>query len=70
MLLRVRGPDGMTRLTLDQNDNFGDLGRQLLPNLPTTVDPTTITLSNNPNGNDSKRLGDIANFKLGQIGLK
>lgn len=43
---------------------------QLLEQLPKTVDPKTITLSNAPNGGDSKRLGDIVNFKVGQIGLK
>jgi hypothetical protein len=34
------------------------------------VDPATIALSNAPNGGDSKKLVDIANFKVGQIGLK
>ncbi|KAL2756409.1 hypothetical protein ACRALDRAFT_2103910 [Sodiomyces alcalophilus JCM 7366] len=70
MLLRLRGPDGMARLTLDQHTSFGELGQQLLPTLPDTVDPDTITLSNSPNGGDSKRLRDITSFKLGQIGLK
>ncbi|KAB5580446.1 nuclear protein localization protein 4 [Coniochaeta sp. 2T2.1] len=69
MLLRIRGPDGMQRLTVEKDDTFGDLGRKLLPNLPATIDPTTITLSNAPSGGDSKRLQDIAKYKLGQIGL-
>ncbi|KAF6808078.1 endoplasmic reticulum and nuclear membrane proteinc [Colletotrichum sojae] len=70
MLLRLRGPDGMSRLTIDKDDSFAELGRQLLPNLPKTVDPNTITLSNAPTGGDAKRLVDIASFKVGQIGLK
>ncbi|KAK0628433.1 nuclear protein localization protein 4 [Bombardia bombarda] len=69
MLLRLRAPDGMFRLTVDKEDTFGDLGRQLLPQLPPTVDPKTITLSNQPNGGDSKKIGEIAKFKIGQIGL-
>jgi hypothetical protein len=43
---------------------------QLLPNLPKTVDPATITLSNAPSGGDSKKLQEIARFKIGQIGLR
>ncbi|KAH7326549.1 NPL4 family-domain-containing protein [Stachybotrys elegans] len=69
MLLRLRGPDGTTRLNVESSTTFGQLGHQLLPHLPDTVDPTTITLSNSPHGGDSKRLGDIANFQVGQIGL-
>jgi nuclear protein localization protein 4 homolog len=70
MLLRLRTPDGMFRLTLEKDDTFGDLGRQLLSKLPPTVDAKTITLSNNFNGGDSKRIAEIAKFKIGQVGLR
>jgi nuclear protein localization family protein 4 len=70
MLLRLRTPDGMFRLTLEKDDTFGDLGRQLLTKIPSTVDPKTITLSNSFGGGDSKRIGEIAKFKIGQIGLR
>ncbi|QUC18208.1 uncharacterized protein UV8b_02449 [Ustilaginoidea virens] len=70
MLLRLRGPDGMVRLTVEQSMTFGELGRQLLPQLPSSVDPSTVTLSNAPNGGDAKVLADIAKFKVGQIGLR
>ncbi|KAI0972525.1 nuclear protein localization protein 4 [Xylaria arbuscula] len=69
MLLRLRGPDGMVRITIDKNDSVGDLGRQLVPQLPPTVDASTITMSPNPQANESRRLRDIAKVKLGQIGL-
>ncbi|KAK0656125.1 NPL4 family-domain-containing protein [Cercophora newfieldiana] len=69
MLLRLRTPDGMFRLTLEKDDTFGDLGRQLLSQIPSTVDPKSITLSNNFSGGDSKRIAEIAKFKIGQIGL-
>lgn len=59
----------MHRLTVDKDDTFGELGRQLLPNLPKTVDPTSITLSNSPHGGDSKKLTEIAKYKIGAIGL-
>ncbi|KAK2600249.1 nuclear protein localization protein 4 [Conoideocrella luteorostrata] len=70
MLVRLRGPDGMVRLTLEQSSTFGELGEKLLPQLPSTVDPKTITLSNAPNGGDVKVLAEITKFKIGQIGLK
>ncbi|GAP86174.1 putative npl4 family protein [Rosellinia necatrix] len=69
MLLRLRGPDGMIRITINENDSIADLGRQLVPQLPPTVDPNTIRMSPNPQANDSRRLKDIAKVKLGQIGL-
>ncbi len=88
MLLRLRTPDGMFRLTMEKDNTFSDLGHQvrgsvrpvlpsphsnllsqLLPKLPSTVDPKTISLSNHPSGGDSKLLGEIAKFKIGQIGL-
>ncbi|KAL9476759.1 hypothetical protein ACSS6W_006600 [Trichoderma asperelloides] len=43
---------------------------QLLTHLPSTIDPKTIVLSNSPAGRDAKRLGDIVQFQIGQIGLK
>ncbi|KAK1253713.1 hypothetical protein MKX07_001790 [Trichoderma sp. CBMAI-0711] len=70
MLIRLRGPDGMIRLTVEPTTTFGDLGQQLLTHLPSTVDPKTIVLSNSPTGRDAKRLGDIVQFQIGQIGLK
>ncbi|CEJ81727.1 Putative Endoplasmic reticulum and nuclear membrane proteinc [[Torrubiella] hemipterigena] len=70
MLLRLRGPDGMIRLTVESSTTFGQMGEMLLEHLPKTVDPKTIAMSNAPHGGDSKRLGDIINFKIGQIGLK
>ncbi|KAG6008865.1 nuclear protein localization protein 4 [Claviceps maximensis] len=70
MLLRLRGPDGTNRLTVEQSTTFGELGDQLLAKLPSTVDPTTITFANSPNGHDAKALVEIKKFKVGQIGLK
>ncbi|KAI1640361.1 NPL4 family-domain-containing protein [Biscogniauxia mediterranea] len=69
MLLRLRGPDGMVRVNIDKNDTFAELGRQLVTQLPPTVDPQTISMSPDPHSKDSKKLVDIAKFKLAQIGL-
>jgi nuclear protein localization family protein 4 len=43
---------------------------QLLPLLPATVDPTTITVSNSPKGDDSKFLHQVAKYTISHIGLK
>lgn len=59
----------MIRITVDKDDNVGDLRRQLVPQLPSTVDPGTITMSPNPQAKDSRRLKDITKVKLSQIGL-
>ncbi|KAK3299011.1 NPL4 family-domain-containing protein [Chaetomium fimeti] len=69
MLLRLRSPDGMFRLTVEKDDTFGELVTKLVPQLPPTVDPKSITLSNHPNGGDAKKIGEIAKFKITQVGL-
>jgi nuclear protein localization protein 4 homolog len=70
MLLRLRGPDGTFRITVDHSDTFDHLGRQLLKNLPDTVDPKTVSLANAPSGGEAKLLRDIAQFKVGQVGFR
>ncbi|KAI2638184.1 NPL4 family-domain-containing protein [Xylaria nigripes] len=70
MLIRVRGPDGMIRITIDKNETVGDLGHQLVPQLPSTVDPSTITMSPNPQGKDARKLKDIAGYALSRLRLE
>lgn len=43
---------------------------QLLPDLPSTVDPKTITVANSPSKESAKPIQEVANFKVGQVGLK
>jgi hypothetical protein len=33
MLLRLRGPEGMVKITIDKNETFADLGHQVSLNL-------------------------------------
>ncbi|CAH0019482.1 unnamed protein product [Clonostachys rhizophaga] len=70
MLLRCRGPDGTFRVTVEPTTSFSDLGHMLLEQLPKTIDPRSITLSNSPTGSDAKRISEVANVKIGAIGLK
>jgi len=69
MLLRFRTPDGTFRLTVEKDDTFDDLGKQLLSKIPPTVDPTSITFSNSHRGGDEKHIREIARFKVSQIGM-
>ncbi|KAF3762401.1 nuclear protein localization protein 4 [Cryphonectria parasitica EP155] len=69
MLLRVRGPDGMLRITIEKDETFADLTQKFLPQLPPTVDPSTISFSNHPGGNDPKTFHEIAHLAIGQVGL-
>ncbi|KAL2154012.1 hypothetical protein VTH82DRAFT_2688 [Thermothelomyces myriococcoides] len=68
MLLRLRCPDGMFRLSVEKDESFAGLISKLVPQLPSTVDTQSITLSNHPSGGDAKKIGEIARFKISQVG--
>ncbi|PQE20913.1 Nuclear localization 4 protein [Rutstroemia sp. NJR-2017a BBW] len=70
MLLRFRGPDGTVRITVEPNDNFGQVGEKLVKVLPDNIDINTLTVSNAPTGGDVKLLREIVKAKISQIGLK
>ncbi|CAK7266114.1 nuclear protein localization protein 4 [Sporothrix epigloea] len=70
MLLRFRGPDGMIRQEANKDDTFGTVMKLLLPKLPSTVDPKTITVSNSPGDRGQRRkVADVANVPIVQTGL-
>lgn len=69
MLLRVRGPDGMIRVTADGGDTFDDFVQKILPHLPPTVEPSTISFSNSPGGDDFKSVTEIGKVLVSQVGL-
>jgi nuclear protein localization protein 4 homolog len=41
-----------------------------LSKIPPTVDPTSIKFSNSHSGGDEKHIGEIARFKVSQIGMR
>lgn len=69
MLLRIRGPDGMLRVTVEKTDTFNDLAQKFLPQLPPTVDPNTVSFSNSPGGSDFKSVIEIGRIAVGHVGL-
>ena len=58
----------MKRINIDGSATFAELGQQLVKELPGTVDPETISMSNSPTG-DRKLLVEVQKFKISQIGL-
>lgn len=74
MLLRFESKNGQFRLTAEPTDTFGSLAASILPNLPDTTDPSSIRISPKPVSakptEQERKLVDIANATLGQVGLK
>ena len=74
MLLRFQSKNGQFRLSAEATDTFGSLAAQILPNLPETTEPSSIRISPKPVGEkpteQERRLVDIANAKLSDVGIK
>jgi nuclear protein localization family protein 4 len=60
----------MLRLTVENSDTFGKLAQELASKLPDDVDMATLTMSNAPNGGDSKSIQAVAQVPVGKIGLR
>ncbi|KAI9886811.1 MAG: nuclear protein localization protein 4 [Watsoniomyces obsoletus] len=69
MLLRFRGPDGAFRLTVNPIDDFSSLLSKLLENLPKDVDPSSISLSNQPAHGQERLLKDLTGVTIEAPGL-
>lgn len=74
MLLRFESKNGQFRVTAEPNDTFASLTSKILEHLPPNVDAATLVLSPKPVGSSShereRRLAEIANAKLKQVGLE
>lgn len=75
MLLRFESRHGQFRLTAEPTDTFSQLSSKILDNLPPNTDIASITLSNKPvsskpDPDRERRLADLPNVKLQQVGLK
>ncbi|KAH8086644.1 polyubiquitin-tagged protein recognition complex Npl4 component [Cristinia sonorae] len=68
MLIRVRSKDGNFRFDCSPNETVGLLVAKILETT-TDADPTTLTISNQPRGNETLASG-LANETLASIGLK
>ncbi|KAF2435849.1 polyubiquitin-tagged protein recognition complex, Npl4 component [Tothia fuscella] len=69
MILRFRSRDGQFNLTVQPTDAFSDLQARIAEKLPKDTDLSSITISNKPQGGDSRRLSDLQGVKLNQVGI-
>ncbi|KAH8602885.1 nuclear protein localization protein-like protein 4 [Bisporella sp. PMI_857] len=69
MLLRFRGPDGTSRITVEAASTFGQVAEKLASVLPKNADLNTLTFANSPAGGDARLLKDIAHVQVSRIGL-
>lgn len=70
MILRFQGRNGGFRLTVEPNDTFPSIEPQVAENLPKSVDLATVTVSNRPQGGDSRTFAQLKGVKFSQVGLK
>ena len=76
MLLRFESKSGQFRLNVEPSTTFGTLQTRILANLPEDADPSSIILSNkpvsaaNPNAERERRLADLPQVQVQQVGLK
>ncbi|KAI9813080.1 MAG: nuclear protein localization protein 4 [Pycnora praestabilis] len=79
MILRFQGRDGQFRLTVQPKDQFTSLLSQeklltalyekILENIPKTVDPSTVTLSNKPTGGEERLISSLKDVTVERVGL-
>lgn len=70
MLLRFQGRDGQFRLNVEPQTEFPDLLPQIMEKLPQKTDPSSITLSNMPQGGDARKIASLKGVSMQRVGLK
>ncbi|MCJ1252665.1 nuclear protein localization protein 4 [Lignoscripta atroalba] len=70
IILRFESKDGQFRLNVAETDQFMSLLPQILDNLPKTVDPGTLTLSNKPFGGEERLLSSLKGVSIERVGLR
>lgn len=70
MILRFQSKNGQFRLNVDPQTEFTSLRSQILEHLPKNTDPSSIVLSNKPQGGDARRLETLKGVTLERVKLK
>ncbi|KAF2118121.1 nuclear protein localization protein 4 [Lophiotrema nucula] len=69
MILRFKSREGQFRLDVEPTTTFPDIIPQVAEKLPQNVDISTITVSNKPQGGDSRNLSLLKGVTFDQVGL-
>jgi nuclear protein localization family protein 4 len=69
MILRFVSKEGQFRLTVEPTTTFTDIIPQVAEKLPSTVDISTITVSNKPHGGDARKLSSLRGVTFKQVNL-
>ncbi|KAF2754323.1 nuclear protein localization protein 4 [Pseudovirgaria hyperparasitica] len=69
MILRFQSKEGQFRLTVQQTDDFASLLHPILEKLPKDVDPTSITVSNDPRAGDKRKIASLKGITFKQVGM-
>jgi nuclear protein localization family protein 4 len=68
-IVRFRGKDGSYRVQVESQDDFKVLSERLLSQLPTTVDPGSVSVSDQPVG-QGKQLAELFGRSISDLKLK
>lgn len=69
MILRFVSREGQFRLNVEPNTTFPDIVPQIAEKLPSSVDLSTLTVSNKPHGGDSRLFSTLRGVSFEQVGL-
>ncbi|KAK9241350.1 NPL4 family-domain-containing protein [Lipomyces kononenkoae] len=69
MIVRFRGKDGNYRVQIEAKDDFSVLSERLLSQLPNTVDPDSVSVSDQPVG-QGKKLSELFGRSISDLNLK
>ena len=69
MILRFVSKEGQFRLNVQPSQTFPDIVSQVAEKLPSTVDISSITVSNKPQGKDARKLKSLKGVTFEQVGL-
>lgn len=69
MIIRFQSKEGQFRLNVEKDTDIGSLLPQVQEKLPSSVIPSTITISPKPSGADTRTFEQLSGVTIGRLGL-